>query len=203
MKPVVNSKLLNQQRNGELEPPILTSVQGHGGSPAVTLVHPAARSFHVMAAAALADDVVLLTERESDSYRPLVVQQQIFDDRYTTDPTGFDCRTCGGVRFCKKFSHLITAACPGTSNHGLGQAVDLVTGQAMLAWLRAHADGFGWTQPAGPNASIRYTAIVKDGRWHEVGERVAEGQAPVKTFEMRLSRIGATGWPQDGAVTPR
>jgi hypothetical protein len=69
--------------------------------------------------------------------------------------------------------------------------------------LEVRPDGYGWTQPAGPGASIHYTATVGNGEWHEIGERVAGGAVPVKTFEMRLRRIGPTSWPQEGAVGPR
>lgn len=69
--------------------------------------------------------------------------------------------------------------------------------------LEVRPDGFVWTQPAGPGASIRYTARIQGGEWHEIGERIAGDAAPVKTFEMRLRRIGATDWPGAGAVTPK
>lgn len=69
--------------------------------------------------------------------------------------------------------------------------------------IEVRPDGFGWTQPAGPGSSIRYTATVANGEWHEVGERIAGSAAPVKAFEMRLKRIGASDWPGSGAVGPR
>jgi hypothetical protein len=61
-------------------------------------------------------------------------------------------------------------------------------------------DGFTWRIPAGPGTTLRYTATVKDGVWSEIGERLVEGQAPVKTFEMALKRVGDTAWPGVGAV---
>jgi hypothetical protein len=61
--------------------------------------------------------------------------------------------------------------------------------------------GAVWTIPAGP-ATIRYTITAKDGVWHEVGERVVEGQAPVQFFEMTLKRIGDSSWPSAGAIPP-
>jgi hypothetical protein len=63
-------------------------------------------------------------------------------------------------------------------------------------------DGFVWRIPAGP-ATLRYTATVKDGVWDEVGERLVDGQAPMRIFEMRLERLGSTGWPLEGAVAPQ
>jgi hypothetical protein len=69
--------------------------------------------------------------------------------------------------------------------------------------LAVRPDGYSWAQPAGPGAEIRYTATVADGEWVETGERVANGEAPVKVFEMKLHRLGATDWPQVGAVGAR
>ena len=64
------------------------------------------------------------------------------------------------------------------------------------------ADGFSWEIPAGP-ATIRYSAVVKDGVWHEVGDRIAAGQAAVRFFEMKLTRVGDTDWPAAGAIAPK
>jgi hypothetical protein len=66
--------------------------------------------------------------------------------------------------------------------------------------LEVRPDGFTWSTPAGPGATIRYTATLKDGVWTEIGERVVEGKPPMKMFEMQLKRIGSTGWPAGGAV---
>lgn len=63
------------------------------------------------------------------------------------------------------------------------------------------ADGFVWTTPAGPNATVRYTAVVKGDIWREVGEYVAQGQEPRQIFEMNLRRIGPTKWPEEGAIS--
>jgi hypothetical protein len=66
--------------------------------------------------------------------------------------------------------------------------------------LEVRPDGFTWSTPAGPGATIRYTATLKDGVWTEIGERVVEGKPPMKMFEMQLKRIGSTDWPAGGAV---
>jgi hypothetical protein len=66
--------------------------------------------------------------------------------------------------------------------------------------LEVRDDGFVWTLPAGP-AKLRYTAMIKDDVWTEIGERLVEGSAPVKTFEMRVTRISKNAdWPVAGAV---
>jgi hypothetical protein len=64
------------------------------------------------------------------------------------------------------------------------------------------ADGFTWTIAAGPT-TIRYTAVVKDGTWTEVGDRIAPGKDPVRFFEMRLTRVGDSDWPGVGAISPK
>jgi hypothetical protein len=66
--------------------------------------------------------------------------------------------------------------------------------------LTPTADGFAWDIPAGP-ITIRYTAIVKDGVWREVGDQIMPGKEPVRFFEMNLARVGDTNWPAAGAVS--
>lgn len=65
--------------------------------------------------------------------------------------------------------------------------------------LTPTADGYVWEIPAGP-MTIRYTATITKGSWNEVGDRVAQGQAPVRFFEMNLKRVGDTDWPAAGAI---
>lgn len=80
----------------------------------------------------------------------------------------------------------------GFRSHAQGYAGDFA--------LEVRPDGFTWSTPAGPGATIRYTATLKDGVWTEIGERLVEGRPPLKTFEMQLKRIGSTDWPAGGAV---
>ena len=63
-------------------------------------------------------------------------------------------------------------------------------------------DGFTWDIPAGP-MTIRYTAVIKDGAWREVGDRIVPGKEPVRFFEMNLKRVGDTDWPAAGAISPK
>jgi len=67
--------------------------------------------------------------------------------------------------------------------------------------VRRTGDGFAWEIAAGP-ATLRYTAVVKDGTWTEVGDRLVPGQAPVRFFEMKLTRVGDSEWPAGGAIGP-
>ncbi|HEV2799028.1 MAG TPA: hypothetical protein VGW12_00950 [Pyrinomonadaceae bacterium] len=68
--------------------------------------------------------------------------------------------------------------------------------------LTPTADGFIWEIPAGA-FTIRYTAVIKDGTWREVGDRIMQGKQPVRFFEMNLKRLGNTDWPAAGAVSPK
>ncbi len=68
--------------------------------------------------------------------------------------------------------------------------------------LAVSADGFSWEIPAGA-MTIRYTATIKSGVWHEVGERIVPGKEPVRFFEMDLKRVGDSDWPRAGAISPK
>jgi hypothetical protein len=63
-------------------------------------------------------------------------------------------------------------------------------------------DGYVWEIPAGP-MTIRYTAVIGNGTWREVGDRIMPGREPVRFFEMNLRRVGDTDWPGAGAVPQR
>jgi hypothetical protein len=79
-------------------------------------------------------------------------------------------------------------------SHAMGMVGDFV--------LRPSPDGFIWEILAGP-MTIRYTAVIKDGGWREVGDRISPGKDPIRFFEMNLKRIGDTTWPAAGAVPPK
>lgn len=68
--------------------------------------------------------------------------------------------------------------------------------------IETTGDGFRWEIPAGP-ATIRYVAVIKDGIWTEVGDRIVPGKEPARFFEMKLARVGDTDWPAGGAIAPR
>lgn len=80
-------------------------------------------------------------------------------------------------------------------------------------WMSSHAqgrsgrfqltltdDGWSWDIPAGP-ATIHYSARFSGGEWIEVGDFVSPGQPARRIFEMTLTRIGDTDWPDAGGVT--
>lgn len=83
---------------------------------------------------------------------------------------------------------------------------------AMSSWAQGRsgvfpltptADGYVWTTPGGPNATIRYTAVIQGDTWREIGEYVVEGQPPRQFFEMNLKRVGDSDWPAGGAIPAR
>jgi hypothetical protein len=79
-------------------------------------------------------------------------------------------------------------------SHALGRVGDFV--------LKPTANGYVWEIPAGP-AVIRYTAVIQNGAWREVGDRIMPGKEPARFFEMDLKRIGDTDWPAAGAIPPK
>ena len=79
-------------------------------------------------------------------------------------------------------------------SHAMGMAGDFP--------LTPSDSGYVWEIPAGPT-TIRFTATIRAGKWHEIGERVQPGKEPVQFFEMNLVRVGATDWPAAGAVSKR
>lgn len=76
------------------------------------------------------------------------------------------------------------------------------TGQKGDFVLTPTADGVSWDIPAGP-MTIRHTVVLKDGTWHEVGDRIVPGKEPIRFFEMTLTRVGDSDWPEKGAVAPK
>jgi LAS superfamily LD-carboxypeptidase LdcB len=129
-------------KNGELPPSKLVDVFNGNGKRIGRLNRPAARAWAAMVAAATADGVVL---DATDTYRDRATQDRLWNERYDHTDHGKGGRTCGGEhRFLKP--GMATAACPGTSNHGWGNAVDdkNQTPKAGLTWLEANAVRFGW-----------------------------------------------------------
>ncbi len=59
--------------------------------------------------------------------------------------------------------------------------------------------GYVWEIPAGP-MTIRYTAMIRDGAWNEIGEQIVPGRPAERFFEMNLRRIGDSDWPEAGAL---
>ena len=69
--------------------------------------------------------------------------------------------------------------------------------------LEVTATGFAWQRPAGPGATIRYSATIENGTFHEIGERISGNAPPMRVFEMILQRVGDTDWPAGDPVPMR
>ena len=88
---------------------------------------------------------------------------------------------------------------PGTRSYSLRSYSQGRTGNFAL---NVTDNGYSWEIPAGP-ATIRYTAVVKDGTLREIGERFLPGKEPLRIFEMNLTRVADSNWPSSGAVGPK
>lgn len=143
---------LANAKNGHLPSGLLREI-----GPAGHLHVNAARAFEALSAAAI-DQGFHLTCTYGGTYRSFQAQRDLFQSRYTTtfDPaenTSDDSRTWEGRRWFK-LRGVAAVATPGTSDHGLGLAVDLALGQtpssdgpidpAILAWLTENAWRYGW-----------------------------------------------------------
>ena len=76
-------------------------------------------------------------------------------------------------------------------------------GQSGVFPFKVRDDGYDWEIPAGPGASIKYSATIRGRQFVEVGHRVTAKGPPIKIFEMKLRRVGSTTWPAGGAVPMR
>jgi len=76
------------------------------------------------------------------------------------------------------------------------------SGYTTTTGLELNANGFGWEVPAGPGAKMLFTAVVKDGVWHEVGDYVGVDGMRKRTFQMTVKRRGPSKWPA-GTLVPR
>ena len=134
---------LATQKNGRLDPVLLAPVKPFGNLYGKT----AAIAWAEMKAAAKKDSVILKPTSGVDTYRPYNVQEALFAARYSTEEiTGRPTRTCNGKTYWL-LPGVASAACPGTSNHGWGLAVDIyaVGAEGRLEWLLDNAARFGWS----------------------------------------------------------
>jgi hypothetical protein len=146
IRPVHLPWVLVGQQNGTLPDSILTQVAGQGDGPIVRLVDVAARAWTALSEDChLATGHTVQTTGTADSYRTLAQQRALFLDRYTlTYLPNRPTKEWQGRTYWLKPNEA-TAAVPGTSNHGLGLAVDIASVSAVMAWLLAHALDYGWS----------------------------------------------------------
>lgn len=154
--PVVLPSDLVGHPNGRLPSELLTDV-----GPSGMLHHTAARAWRALVAGA--SEVGLpLTYTYGGTYRTLTQQTVLFESRYSPTGTGGGCKFYKGQQWCKKSPNLATAAVPGTSNHGIGLAIDTayddevgdgigpddaagITGHPQWPWFRVNAERFGFS----------------------------------------------------------
>lgn len=119
--------------------------------PGVKLEATAARAWRALNAAAAARGFKL---RTTGAYRSYDAQVELFLSRYVTkELAGRPTKTWNGVKYWQK-PNTAMAATPGTSNHGLGLAIDLAeendgdkgvefVSPMLVLWLRDNAHLYG------------------------------------------------------------
>jgi hypothetical protein len=162
------------QPNGRIPGELLVDV-----GPSGLLHHLAARAWKALVADA-ASNGLPLTYTYGGTYRTLAAQTVLFESRYSPGGSCGGCKPYKGAQWCKKPDSKTgrcpaTAATPGTSNHGLGLAIDTafdsdvsdgigpddaaaIYGHPKWSWFEANVPryGFSWeTVPSEP-WHIRY-----------------------------------------------
>lgn len=147
--------------NGQLRDDQLVAIPGG------RLFATAARAWAAMVKAAAAEGIVLKPTSSVDTYRDLAHQTSGFQNRYVQVFDAVRCkglddrgnRNWKGVRWYLK-KGFAAMATPGTSNHGLGLAIDVdLTDSRVLPWLLANAQAFGFSWESQDEAwHIRYVA---------------------------------------------
>ncbi len=135
--------------NGALPSSALTGISTPG-----VLRTDAADGFERLRVAARADGFNMGTTHTDHAYRSLARQVVVFEARYTTNYAAsakHDARTWQGRTWWRR-PGAGPAATPGTSNHGIGVALDFqglggFAGRGY-AWMQGNAGRFGWWQPA-------------------------------------------------------
>jgi LAS superfamily LD-carboxypeptidase LdcB len=123
-------------KNGELNQSLLRSIKAPSGR----LHRLAATAWNCMQLAAYFDHIEL---KHVGAYRPLSEQMALFNNRYQRSETGRVPKVTrtyqGQTWFLKK--GMAPAGTPGTSNHGIGLAIDIANASGKrLEWLLG--DGF-------------------------------------------------------------
>ena len=146
IKHVVVPSALACVPNGCLTSQQLTDV-GHGGR----LHDTAARAWSALWLFAM-DEETALTWTWGGLYRTLAQQEALFYERWTTAPQSGPSTQYGGQHWWLR-PGVARAAVPGTSNHGLGLAIDMALGDQpahaqpvgpALPWLASTLPDFGF-----------------------------------------------------------
>ena len=164
IEPVVLPDDLKNQQNGKLDDELMVEIAG--GS---RLHHLAARAWNALVAEA-AKQGLPLTYTFGGCYRTYAQQERLFLQRYTThNLPGRPTKRWNGTTYWLK-PGMAGAAVPGTSNHGLGLAVDTASGASpreakaigahpQFKWLVENAHLWGWSwEDVSENWHLRYVA---------------------------------------------
>jgi peptidoglycan hydrolase-like protein with peptidoglycan-binding domain len=138
-----------------------------------------------MVGSAASDGVTL---GATGTWRTYDQQVALFRQRYTTTPGEGKKKTWQGVDYWK-IPKVAGAATPGTSNHGLGLAVDLSAPRQPKQWLTDKE--LSWLAENGPEFGFWNT--VKDEVWHWaycLGDQVLDA---VAAAEAKLGITPPTG----------
>ena len=163
--PIIMPSDLAGQKNGELNPALLRDIKAPNGK----LHRLAATAWNAMQLQAYFDGIEL---KHVGAYRPLDRQVALFNERYSATKTPRKPEVTrkyqGKTWYLKK--GMAPAGTPGTSNHGIGLAIDVANCSGKrLEWLlgdgfmtsNALKYGFSWEVKDGANAEawhIRYIA---------------------------------------------
>jgi LAS superfamily LD-carboxypeptidase LdcB len=153
------------KENGKLPDSILESTPGQAGGPKVILVKPAARAWRAMCAAAKTAGFTFVAVSAADSYRTLERQENAFRDRYSETEIAGRPKQCWKSKLYWQKPNKARTAVPGTSNHGLGLAVDIAEmlnadttpdpiREVAVKWLSQNAAKFG------------FSAELQEEPWH-------------------------------------
>lgn len=148
---------IGEADNGHVSAEELVNI---GGSVVRLLAIEAAAAYIQLRDACLVATGVSFAVMGGGAYRSYNEQVSLFQQRYETPPrAGRPTKTWQG-RVWSLRAGMATAAVPGTSNHGLGAAVDIavpvavggritgytpITGSTAWPWLLAHAVEHGWS----------------------------------------------------------
>lgn len=206
--------------NGRIPLSQLTQVTLPGTQRACYLYDPAARALDALAAAVFARFGVTLTgstPAPGDCYRSYDQQLAVFNQRYRPTYNPFTCTIADartgpdGTRWYK-LRGVAAVASPGTSNHGLGIAIDLAiwdgskavaitSNLPLFTWLITNAIrfGFSWESQSEP-WHLRHVLgdeVAPAVKAHEIGSASPIVKTPI---ERRKLMFLTWWWKTDPTV---
>ena len=139
--PGVDAKSLPKGKNGQLDDSELAYINKSNGTPHSTarLANIAVKYYNAMVAAAKKEGINLDVSGEDSAYRRLGSAAEGCGNGFS--------QWCAWQKYQAGTGNL--AASPGTSNHGLGLAIDInLSGQGrsskVYKWLANNANNYGW-----------------------------------------------------------